>query len=98
MGRHFTARLHPMPVVLRSFSIVLLLSALCMAVMPAAAAKRRVHADARPVSRPSTALPVSATTEDTSTIRPDGSLAWLFEAQREIAGIWSTAALSPDER
>jgi outer membrane protein assembly factor BamB len=29
-------------------------------------------------------------------ISPDGHLEWLFEAEREIAGIWSTAALSAD--
>jgi outer membrane protein assembly factor BamB len=29
-------------------------------------------------------------------VSPDGQLEWLFEAQHEIAGIWSTAALSAD--
>jgi len=29
-------------------------------------------------------------------ISPEGRLVWLFEAEREIAGIWSTAALSAD--
>lgn len=29
-------------------------------------------------------------------IAPDGHLLWLFQAEREIAGIWSTAALSAD--
>jgi outer membrane protein assembly factor BamB len=27
---------------------------------------------------------------------PDGKMKWLFEAERELAGIWSTAVLSPD--
>ncbi len=26
----------------------------------------------------------------------DGHLVWMFEAQREVAGIWTTPALSPD--
>ena len=29
-------------------------------------------------------------------IRPGGQLKWLYEAEREVAGIWSTAALSVD--
>jgi outer membrane protein assembly factor BamB len=29
-------------------------------------------------------------------ISPDGQLRWLFEAERELAGIWSTAVLSAD--
>jgi outer membrane protein assembly factor BamB len=31
-------------------------------------------------------------------VSPDGHLQWLFEAEREVAGIWSTAALSADEQ
>ena len=31
-------------------------------------------------------------------ISPTGQLVWLFEAEREIGGIWSTAALSADNR
>jgi outer membrane protein assembly factor BamB len=29
-------------------------------------------------------------------VTPDGKLKWLFEAERELAGIWTTAALSTD--
>ncbi len=29
-------------------------------------------------------------------IRPDGEMKWMVETKREIGGIWSTAALSPD--
>jgi outer membrane protein assembly factor BamB len=29
-------------------------------------------------------------------IAPDGTLKWMYEAEREVAGIWSTAALSAD--
>ena len=31
-------------------------------------------------------------------IAPDGKMKWLFEAERELAGIWPTAALSADEK
>ncbi|MFN0073637.1 MAG: PQQ-binding-like beta-propeller repeat protein [Chloroflexota bacterium] len=31
-------------------------------------------------------------------IRPDGSSAWIYEAERERAGIWTTANLSPDNQ
>jgi outer membrane protein assembly factor BamB len=30
-------------------------------------------------------------------ITPEGRLKWLYETEREVAGIWSTAALSADE-
>jgi len=29
-------------------------------------------------------------------VAPDGSLKWLFEAERELAGIWTTPTLSAD--
>src|SRR5207248_2658643 len=29
-------------------------------------------------------------------INPDGSMKWMYEAERELAGIWTSAALSPD--
>jgi outer membrane protein assembly factor BamB len=41
---------------------------------------------------------VGANNSNLYAITPDGSLKWLFEAQREVAGIWSTAALSLDDR
>src|SRR5215217_8556486 len=31
-------------------------------------------------------------------IRPDGSMAWLYEAEREKAGIWTAANLSSDNQ
>ncbi len=29
-------------------------------------------------------------------VTPDGKLKWMYEAEREVAGIWSTAVLAPD--
>jgi outer membrane protein assembly factor BamB len=29
-------------------------------------------------------------------VNPDGSMKWLYEAERELAGIWTSAVLSPD--
>ena len=39
---------------------------------------------------------VGANNSNFYALTPDGKLLWLFEAEREIAGIWSTAALSAD--
>lgn len=41
---------------------------------------------------------VGANNSNFYAVKPDGSLKWLFEAERELAGIWSAAALSADER
>jgi outer membrane protein assembly factor BamB len=41
-------------------------------------------------------LYVGANNSNFYAIRPDGTLRWMFEAEREVAGIWSTAALSAD--
>ena len=40
---------------------------------------------------------VGANNSNFYAITQDGELHWMFEAEREIAGIWSTAALSDDE-
>ncbi|MGH2349990.1 MAG: PQQ-binding-like beta-propeller repeat protein [Chloroflexota bacterium] len=39
---------------------------------------------------------VGANNSNFYAVAPDGKLKWLFEAEREQAGIWSTAALSAD--
>jgi outer membrane protein assembly factor BamB len=39
---------------------------------------------------------VGANNSNFYAVAPDGSLKWLYEAERELAGIWSTAALSAD--
>ena len=40
---------------------------------------------------------VGANNSNFYAITQDGELRWMYEAEREIAGIWSTAALSDDE-
>jgi outer membrane protein assembly factor BamB len=40
---------------------------------------------------------VGANNSNFYAITPDGQLKWLYEAEREVAGIWSTAALSADD-
>ncbi len=39
---------------------------------------------------------VGANNSNFYAIAPDGKLKWLYEAERELAGIWTTAALSAD--
>jgi large repetitive protein len=45
---------------------------------------------------PDGSIYIGANNSNFYAISPDGQLEWLFEAEREIAGIWSTAALSAD--
>ena len=82
MGRHFTARLHPMPVVLRSFFILLLLPGLCMAATPGASRDRSAHATARPD-------PVAATMAGEFALQAgklDEASQWYLEAARASDG------------
>ena len=82
MGRHFTARLHPMPVVLRSFLILLLLPGLCMAATPAASRAGTAHASARPD-------PVTATMAGEFALQAgklDEASQWYLEAARASDG------------
>jgi outer membrane protein assembly factor BamB len=51
---------------------------------------------ASPTVGPDGSIYIGANNSNFYAISPDGRLEWLFEAQREIAGIWSTAALSAD--
>jgi large repetitive protein len=51
---------------------------------------------ASPTVGPDGAIYIGANNSNFYAISPDGQLMWLFEAEREIAGIWSTAALSAD--
>jgi outer membrane protein assembly factor BamB len=39
---------------------------------------------------------IGANNSNMYAVAPDGSLKWLFEAQRELAGIWTSPVLSPD--
>ncbi|TMF04820.1 MAG: PQQ-like beta-propeller repeat protein [Chloroflexi bacterium] len=53
-----------------------------------------IGSGASPTIGPDGAIYVGANNSNFYAISPDGHLEWLFEAEREIAGIWSTAALS----
>jgi outer membrane protein assembly factor BamB len=39
---------------------------------------------------------IGANNSNMYAVAPDGSMKWLFEAERELAGIWTTPVLSPD--
>src|SRR3979409_1754215 len=55
-----------------------------------------IGSGASPTIGPDGTIYVGANNSNFYAISPDGHLVWLFEAEREIAGIWSSAALSPD--
>jgi outer membrane protein assembly factor BamB len=55
-----------------------------------------IGSGASPTVAPDGIIYVGANNSNFYAIAPDGKLLWLFEAQREVAGIWSTAALSAD--
>jgi large repetitive protein len=56
-----------------------------------------VGTGASPTIGPDGTIYIGANNSNFYAISPDGRLDWLFEAEREIAGIWSTAALSADD-
>ncbi|HEY3108846.1 MAG TPA: PQQ-binding-like beta-propeller repeat protein [Chloroflexota bacterium] len=41
---------------------------------------------------------VGANNSNFYAVTPDGTLKWLYEAEREVAGIWSAPALAPDAK
>jgi outer membrane protein assembly factor BamB len=55
-----------------------------------------IGSGASPTVGPDGTIYIGANNSNFYAIAPDGRLDWMFQAQREIAGIWSTAALSPD--
>ena len=55
-----------------------------------------IGSGASPTVGPDGTIYIGANNSNFYAISPDGQLDWLFEAEREIAGIWSTAALSAD--
>jgi len=57
-----------------------------------------IGSGASPMIAPDGTIYVGANNSNLYAITPTGSLRWLFEAEREVAGIWSTAALSLDDR
>jgi outer membrane protein assembly factor BamB len=55
-----------------------------------------IGSGASPTIGPDGTIYIGANNSNFYAISPDGHLEWLFEAEREIAGIWSSAALSAD--
>jgi hypothetical protein len=55
-----------------------------------------IGSGASPTIGPDGTIYIGANNSNFYAISPEGRLEWLFEAEREIAGIWSTAALSSD--
>jgi outer membrane protein assembly factor BamB len=55
-----------------------------------------VGSGASPSVAPDGTVYIGANNRNFYAVGPDGRLLWMFQAQREIAGIWSTAALSAD--
>ena len=55
-----------------------------------------IGSGASPTIGPDRTIYIGANNSNFYAINPDGSLKWLYEAERELAGIWATAALSAD--
>jgi outer membrane protein assembly factor BamB len=55
-----------------------------------------IGSGASPTVAPDGMVYIGANNSNMYALTPDGKLLWLFEAEREVAGIWSTAALSED--
>ncbi|MBV9329460.1 MAG: PQQ-like beta-propeller repeat protein [Chloroflexi bacterium] len=55
-----------------------------------------IGSGASPTVAPDGTVYVGANNSNFYAISPDGQLDWMFQADREIAGIWTTAALSAD--
>jgi outer membrane protein assembly factor BamB len=51
---------------------------------------------ASPTIGPDGTIYVGANNSNFYAVTPAGSMKWLFEAEREVGGIWSSAVLSPD--
>lgn len=51
---------------------------------------------ATPTIGPDGTLYIGADNSNMYAVAPDGQLKWMFEAEREVAGIWSSAVLSAD--
>jgi outer membrane protein assembly factor BamB len=55
-----------------------------------------VGSGASPTVAPDGTIYLGANNSNFYALAPDGTLRWLYEAEREVAGIWSSAALSAD--
>jgi len=64
---------------------------------PPPAGANGVGSGASPTVGPDGTIYIGANNSNFYAVAPDGKLKWMFEAEREIAGIWTTAALSADQ-
>lgn len=55
-----------------------------------------VGSGASPTVGPDGTIYIGANNSNMYAVTPDGGVKWLFEAERELAGIWTTAVLSAD--
>ena len=55
-----------------------------------------VGSGASPTVGPDGTIYIGANNSNMYAVLPDGGMKWLFEAERELAGIWTTPALSAD--
>jgi len=55
-----------------------------------------IGSGASPTVGPDGTIYIGANNSNMYAVQPDGSLKWLFEAERELAGIWTTPVLSAD--
>ena len=55
-----------------------------------------IGSGASPTVGPDGTVYIGANNSNMYAVKPDGSMKWLFEADRELAGIWTTPAVSAD--
>ncbi|MBV9323376.1 MAG: PQQ-like beta-propeller repeat protein [Chloroflexi bacterium] len=57
-----------------------------------------IGSGASPTVGPDGTIYIGANNSNMYAVAPDGSMKWVFEAERELAGIWTTPALSADSK
>lgn len=67
-----------------------------VAVAPPPVGADGIGSGASPTVGPDGTIYIGASNSNFYAINANGTLKWLFEAEREVAGIWSSAVLSPD--